>query len=389
MLPSKASMGSLVNIMVEVQTETDPKTIGGFVEQLRKMLNNLVEAQNKHKNIHEKMMKECFDEDRFRAKEVADAKLAMSRAALHKAKCKKSLKAAEKALPTLKSTLKTYRNELARATKEREEQNKSYKARKADYEEAIAFLEDFIKYVKQKLKGHFKAFALVQFSENLLQHATKLGAISAAVPALVAIAEASYKASPVAHDYEFQANESLGAKLKQILEDLLALLKKDHRLNEEQEAKSVRIFLKYKARLLAVISTLVKNIKRTKKQINDMHRCIDHEARIFADASKKLSRNATLKANAIKMCNSFNNEFIDATKNRLDEIKTMKEILEIVARRFKNLPQDIISYLQDIENGWKAYINSTVFKKYVTYRRVQFVKNARGEELLNAKNLLK
>jgi len=322
-------------------------------------------------------------------KEVAEAKLALANASIHRAKCRKSLKAAQKELPGLVYTHKTYVDELRRATKAREEEHKKFLERKSDYEEAIAFLNDFIKYVSQKLKGHYKAFSFVQYSENLLQHATKLGAISAAAPALVAIAEATYSESPKAHDYEFQPNEVLGAKLKRILDDLRSLMIKDHKLNETEEHTALTIFNKYKNRLQRVINTLDKNIKLVKKQIIDMQRCVDTEGKIMASASNKFSRNDNLRNNALRMCASFNNEFIEATLNRLNEIKTMNDILAIVARRFQNLPKSLIAYLEDVKDGWKKYINSTQFQKFVEYQRKQFLRNKRGEELTKGKHLLK
>jgi Sec-independent protein translocase protein TatA len=412
MIPSEASRGTLVQLMVAVQTEANPSTIAGFVGQLREMLEKLVKAQATHKRIHAKMMKQCLDEDKFRKTEVAEAKAALTASGLHRAKCTKSLKAARKELPSLVHTHATYVKELRRATASRAAEHKRYLARKADYTEALGFLNDFIAYVEKKLKGSLKAFALVQFSENLLQHASKLGAIASAVPALVAIAEFSHQnqkpaapkeqvapapvaeednvdeTPPKANNYEYKANEALGNKLRAILSDLLKRLNKDNAQNNADEKKAIALFVAYRAKLTKVINTLARNIKRTKKQIVDMQRCVDVETKIMKTAGKKLSRNATLKANALKMCASFNSEFIDATRNRLDEVKTMQEILKIVAKRFKDLPKDIVSYLESVKDGWLAYVNSTKFKKFVAYKRKAAVKNARGAALVKGKNVL-
>jgi vacuolar-type H+-ATPase subunit I/STV1 len=388
MIPSETSRGNLVQLMVNLQTNANPSTISGFVGQLRDMLDKLVKAQATHKRIHAKMMKQCMNEDKFRKAEVAEAKKALAAAGLHRAKCAKSLAAAKKELPSLVSTHSTYVKELRRATKARATEAKRYAARKADYAEALSFLTTFIAYVEKKLKGSLKAFALVEFSENLLKHAAKIGSIQSAVPALVAIAEATYTNAPKANDYEFKANEALGNKLRKVLSELLNRLNTDNKQNNADEKKAITLFNAYRAKLTKVINTLERNIKRTRKQIVEMRQCVDAETKVMKTASKKLSRNATLKSNAQKMCAAFNSEFIDATRNRLDEVKTMQEILKIVAKRFKSLPQDIVAYLETVKDGWLEYTNSTQFKKFVAYKRETAVKNARGKALVTGENVL-
>jgi len=169
----------------------------------------------------------------------------------------------------------------------------------------------------------------------------------------------------------------------------LARLKSDNKANNAFERKAAKAFADYAGKLTAIINTLKRNIKRTKKQISDMNRCMDTENGIIAQASAKRSRNATLKRNARRMCHSFNKEFIEATYNRLDEIRTMKDILVIVKRRFKNIPADLISYLESVKNGWKAYINATEFKKFVAYRRKSYTDNKRGALLTESKHFVK
>lgn len=59
----------------------------------------------------------------------------------------------------------------------------------------------------------------------------------------------------------------------------------------------------------------------------------------------------------------------------------MQQIIEIVSKRFKKLPKDLVSYLEEVKNGWKQYINSTEFKKFVEYVRIQYLENKRGKLL--------
>jgi transposase len=360
-------------MMVQVQTE-GVNTFGGFLKELQQMLNNLVDAHNKHTAIHKKMMAQCMEEFNFRKKEIADAKLAFGRAMASRTRCQASLNGALKTLPVLRNSLRTYKNELKRATAQREAEKKKYLERRQAFGEALAFLEQFIAFVTKSFKGKYKAFSFTEMSESLLKHSSKLNLMAEAVPVLVELAQRG-------HDYSYKYNQDLGARLKQALNDLLTRIRNDSKTNDADENKAVAIFNKYKARLDAVIDTLRKNIKRVKQQIVDMTRCIETEGKIIASASAKLSRNGNLLKHADNMCKAFNKEFIEATYNRLDEIKTMHEILKIVARRFKKLPRDLITYLETVKNGWKKYINSTEFRKFVEYQRKVYAVNVRGKHL--------
>lgn len=375
-------------MMVEVETNK-VKTIAGFYGQLRKMLESLEKAQAKHREINAKMVKKCLEEDKFRKKEIADAKTALAAALEHRAKAQASKNAAEKALPGLVRTRNAYQKELSRAIKQRNEERKKYLQRRADFQEAIAFLRDFIQFINKKLKGHFKAFDFVQFSEKLLQHSSRIGVAEAAVPALVAIAEFTYSDEPKHNDYEYKANEALGAKLKRVLNELLARLVADNQKNEEDERKAVIAFNLYKKRLEAAIATLNKNIKRTEQQIRDMTKSIAVETKIITQSGKKLQRNDGLRIAAQKLCAACNKEFIEATKARLDEIATMQAILKIAARRLKEMPKDLVDFLESVKNGFKAYVNSTEFKGFVAYKRKTYIANQRGRNLIAKNNLLK
>jgi len=380
MLPSASSRAQLLEMLVEVQTEDNPNTIKEFVSQLRNILDNLVRTQEQHKAIHKKMMVQCFEEDAFRKKEEAAAKRALARSLASRARCSASLKAAKGALPHLRRAKKDYEGELNRATKARNTERKKYLARKFEYKEAIEFMGDFIAFVNKKLKGQFKSFALVEFSENLLRHSSRLSIISEATPVLITLAQDPLFGGK-SNAYKYQPNDVLAQKLKSLLARLFARLKADSEANDKIERSAEKAFADYSGKLKNIITTLKKNIKKTKQQIVNMTRCISSEDAVIKSASSKNARNKQLRIAARKMCHSFNSEFIEATKNRLNEVKTMKEILVIVNRRFKKLPHDLIDYLESIKKGWKAYINATEFKKYVEYKRQSYIDNKRGSLL--------
>jgi len=178
-----------------------------------------------------------------------------------RARCSASLKSAKDALPHLRRAKKDYEGELNRATKDRNRERKKYLARKFEYKEAIEFMGDFIAFVNKKLKGQFKSFALVEFSENLLRHAAKLSIISAATPVLITLAQ-----DPVfggkSHGYKYQPNEVLAQKLKDLLNTLFKRLKADNEANDKIERSAEKAFANYSAKLKAIITTLKKTSRK-------------------------------------------------------------------------------------------------------------------------------
>jgi len=111
-----------------------------------------------------------------------------------------------------------------------------------------------------------------------------------------------------------------------------------------------------------------------------MTKCVKEEDAIIATAGAKLSRNGNLRESASKMCGQFAKEFIEATKSRTEEIETINQILAIIEKRFGKIPQDIKAYLESVENGWKAYQNSTGFKAFIAYEQKSMAIAAAGKK---------
>jgi predicted nucleic acid-binding Zn-ribbon protein len=367
-----------------------PKTIRQFTEQLLKMLHRLMSAQAKHVKVNTKMMNQCLNEDKFRKKEVANAKHALHASGSALSKCQASLHAAQENLPALQKALQDYQDELKKKTEERRKAHLEYLQRKRDWTDAIRFLQEFTRIVDKKLKNYGHSFA--ELSEQLLKHVSKLGRISDAVPVLAALAAAPKEGHidiPHNHNnYKYQAQTGTVKSLKDHLKDLINRLKADSHENDVREAKAVKIFRALKAKLEAIIGELSKDISRTKKQIRDMKKCIVDEKAVMVSASNKIRRNTKLLKSAKHTCADFARAFVKATKNRLEEIKTVNQVIVIVKRRFKQLPHDLVKYLEEVKDHFKKYINSTQFKKYVAYVQKHTKDNKHGR-VLTTKNLLK
>jgi chromosome segregation ATPase len=376
-------------MLVEVQQTDSPKTIQRFLDEVTKMMTKLQDEQAKHQEISDKMFQQCTDEDAFRAKEVAVAADAFTRATDAEAKCQASLDSANEDLPELQSALQTYQNELAAAIAQRAAEHDTYSQRKADYEEAIAFLKDFQAYLQDQAP-EFNQASFVEKSEKLLRHATKLGLLAHAVPVLVALASRQdVPEVPTTHNnYNYASNQDLGAKLNDALNTLLTKLQSDWQVNEDTEVSAQGAFNTLQTQLQAAIATLEDNIDRTQDQITAMNKCVVDEDAVAQSASAKLNRNQSLQDSANQMCNQFATEFIDATNSRLDEIKSINEILAIIEKRFGELPADLKTYLASVEDGWTAYENSTAFQKFYDYQQQHTADDAHGADLNSGSNIL-
>jgi len=390
-MPSKSMHAELTSMLVEVEKTESPKTIKNFIEQVRGMMTKLEKDQETHKAIAKKMKGQCDNESAYRKTEIAAAKSSLSKSRAARGICRASLKSSRKDLPELEAALRMYQSELKKAIEHRAREKKMYEQRKRDFEQGIAFVEAFIKVVSKEFKGSFKTFSFVEHSEQLLRHVSKLGLIEEAVPVLLALAteveteQDDFKANK----YGYAANESLATKLKTTLNNLLFRLKADYLKNEQIEQAAINAFNILKNRLEKAISTLTKDIARTKKQIAAMEKCIVEEDRIIGSANNKFRRNDSLKTAAERMCAEFIKEFIHAYNARVEEIKVIREILKIIEKRFGTLPADLKVYLESVEKGWKQYRNDTEFKKFVEYRQTHLARSNHGRSLTKKKNLLK
>ena len=378
----------LIQLMNEAKDDS-PKTIAQFSNQLLAMLKDLMDTQAKHEEINKKMVAQCIEEDNFRKTEIVNAQNALNASSNSLSKCQASLSAAQENLPALLKARKDYQDDLAAKTAERAKQRELYVQRANDWKEAIAFLDEFIKMVNQKLANYPGAFA--DLGERLLKHTSKLGLVSEAVPVLIAMtmhqspSEMEVSVPKASNSYNYQAQGATVSSLKTQLAGLRNRLVSDAKQNDVNEEAAVKLFLELKARLEALIANLTNDIVRTEKQIADMKTCIATETLVMTTANNKLTRNKTLQSAASGTCTDFASEFVKATKNRLEEITTVQTIIEIVRKRFSTLPVELVNYLEEVKNNFRTYVNSTQFKKYVDYVQQHIADNLQGRALVNTR----
>jgi hypothetical protein len=364
-------------MLVQVQQEeTQPKTIKRFVESIADMLKELQDQQAQHQAISDQMMAQCKEEEEFRNKEIQEAKDAADRAAAAKAKCEESLTNAQKDEVELLRAQDSYTTERTNSRVQRENEHAAYDKRRIDFEQALGVIERLKAYANEKLGLAPAAFA--ETSSLLLKSASKLRKMEAVVPVLIALASKQNVAG-VHNEYKFDASGK--HKLATAIQNLHDAILKDHETNETNERNAQAAWEAYDAKLGELLNTIQENLDKTKQQITDMTNCVTNEAAIFASASSKDARNAGLLESAQNMCNDFAAQFIEATRNRLEEIQTIKEILEIIQKRFGKLPGDLLVHLENVEHGWAAYVNSTAFQEYVQYDQQHTADNAHGKGL--------
>jgi len=380
-MPNKGIHNQLMDMLVEVQTQDSPRTIEDLSNAILGMLKTLKDNQAKHEQINARMNAQCVEEESFRSKEVADAQSAYNAASSAFAKCQSSLQAAQQNLPSLKRALVDFQINLPAKTAERNRQHGLYLTRRDDWSAAISFLNDFVTQVNNKL-AKYPSFA--DLGEKLLRHVSKLGRMAEAVEVFVALAQqpSELAAAPGAHNtYSYKAQVKTVGNLRNHLRTLLNKLTVDSKQNDTDEEKAQAAFERVKASLLKVIDQLNTDIARTNQQITNMTACVASEGKIMATANNKLHRNSKLKLLAGKTCTDFTREFITATQNRLQEISVIDQILVIMRKRFGQLPEDLVSYLNATRNGFKVYVNSTQFKNYQEYVQKHIADNVHGRQL--------
>jgi len=383
--PMRGYRSELLQLLAEAKSNDSPKTLTQFVGELSRMLRKLMDTQAMHEAINKRMVGQCIEEDNFRKQEIVSAQNALNASSNALSKCQASLNAAKENLPALLKAKKDYQDELATKTAERERQHKLYLQRAQDWKEAIVFLDEFIKAVNTKLANYPSSFA--DLGENLLRHVSKLGLVAEAVPVLIALAQAptenDVSVPHASNNYSYQAQGKTVGNLKSQLTGLRNRLVTDAKQNDDNEAKAQSLFNELKKRLEAIIAKLTSDITRTENQITEMNACVASETAIISTASNKLRRNKTLQDSAAKTCTDFAEEFVKATKNRLEEITTVEQVVGIVQKRFNQLPADLINYLEEVKNHFRTYVNGTQFKKYEEYVQKHIADNLQGRALAN------
>jgi len=383
LLPQHSMMKRLNNIFVELKgidnMKTNVKTFTAFVQVIEGLITDLQADSKKHAEILEEMTNKCTAEDEFREKEVADARKAISNASASKKLCEEHLAKAVQLKQEAENLLAAEEQKKKERTEIRAREHKEYLDTKAQYDQAIAFMNDFIKLVAEKFPA---PESFIEFSEGLLRHTSKMGKVDATLPVLVMMSQFVAEKAGKYTSFNGAAGaatltEKLNVLLNTMVKDLAAITKTE----QERQAAFEAFLIKVNKN----ITDLKANIKRLEGQIQSNTECIARENAIMKEAGLKAGRNADLKEKAIKMCAKFVEEVQKAQEARRIEIGVVQQILTLMEARFGKVPKRLMDYLASVENGFAEYENKTKLIAYKVYKYMALKENALGKDITEDK----
>jgi len=376
-------MKRLNNIFVQLRSIDDStsnvKTFDQFVKVIQGLFEDLDRDQQKHEAVLVEMNRQCAEEEKFRTQEVSDAKKAFNDAESSKKVCQAKFDTATQLKKESENLLQDEKTKKEQRTQIREQEHKIFVSTKAQYDEAIAFLKEFIVLVKSKLNQGTTQTAFIQFSENLLRHTAGLKRLDAAVPVLVMLAQ--YTSAQAGNYQEFNGTQA-AATLQEKLDSLLKTLEVDLSKIIETENQRVADFNAFLVAVNKNIEDLEKSIEDLKSQLKSMGECIARESAIIADALAKESRNSDLRTKASNMCIQFAKEVMEATRARKTEMGVIEEILALLKIRFGKIPQSLTSYMESIKVKFADYENRTKFIIVKYYERAALVEDVLGKDIV-------
>lgn len=405
MTPSSNIDDQLFQMKMKILAAEDPMTIKVFIVKIQEMLKDIEDNQAKHELINKNMTQQCTEEEKFRKMEIQDSQDSFKSSSDAQNKCQMSFAEGTKFLPQLESSVSDFKNQIKTKTDERTIQHQQYLDLQKQWENAITFLKGFSKKIEQTVKNKT---SFIQLGEDLIRHVAKLGRLQKLVPIFI---ELSSNQTPVKRDAAAVAGSTVSNKtiivnqsniieppkndskpveplsnskldyLKKIVEELTSQLVKDSYQSDIDEANMQKSFERFVSDLNKIIKNLEDSIARIKAQITAMDLCIKKETVIMNEASAKKVRNEKLLSMADRTCKDFLNSFVESTKNRLRQIESMRGIIDIVKKRFGEIPKELSKMLTDMDTQFKTYINATEFKKYEEITKTRIEDNLNGKKL--------
>merc|ERR1712032_1143439 len=193
--------------------------------------------------------KKCTAEDEFRDKEVADSKKAIHNAGASRKVCQEHLNKAKTLLAEAKNLLAAEIQKKKERTEIRAKEHAIFVNEKEQYDQAIAFMKEFIQMVADKFGGNPAAPSFIQFSEGLLRKTSKIGKVEAAVPVLIMMSQYVAEAKGNYSNWSgSDASKTLVTKLNALLDvmeaDFNAFLIKVNKNIDDLRANIKQLLLK-------------------------------------------------------------------------------------------------------------------------------------------------
>jgi hypothetical protein len=382
LLPQHSIMKRLNNIFVQLRDISDSKsnvkTYAAFTQVIQGLIDDLEKDTKAHYKVLEEMTNKCTAEDEFRDKEVADAKVAAENASSSRKVCQEHLNKAKSLLREAENLLAAEIQKKKERTEIRETEHAAFVKEKNQYDEAIAFLKEFVQMVADKFGGKNVAPAFIQFSENLLRHSSKIGKVDAAVPVLIMMTQF---VAATKGDYSNWSGSDASKTLTEKLDNLLSVMEEDLAKIVALENKRQADFEAFLIKVNKNIDDLKANIAQLNEQIKSNTECVIRETAIIKESAAKTARNTDLKEKAIKMCAKFVEEVKEAQAARRTEIGVVRQILNLMNVRFGKVPKRMVDYLDSVENGFAEYENKTKLIAFKVYKYMALNENKLGKDI--------
>jgi hypothetical protein len=336
-----------------------PELYKHFVEKIQGLVNGLERNEKNQKKNYSQMTRQCSVEINFRNSEAKDAEELLDRVLEAKQKCQDSLNVASKDLENLKESRQKYQDELDRYNKERTDELNFSNDRQTELRNAIKHAQDYSDYLESQVHTANGKVSFVQKSQNLLRHASIVGHLSETVPVLAALSNTLKSSSNSASLTESQL-KILRDTTEKLVIRLNARLQEDLSTSTEAYANSN----KYVVNIENIVNKLDVNISLVEQQVIDMNVCIKNEEAIEENASETVGRNEDLRKSAISMCEKFDAEFFGATKDRVQQLKMMDEMIDILNEKFLQTSPEEQIYIRKLITTFESFVNGDKFKKY-------------------------
>ena len=391
LLPQNSIMKRLNDVFLEIKAapvNVTVKTFDAFVMVIMKLLSDLQQQNVEHAKILGVMQVKCGEESSFRSKEISDSNLSIKNAEASQNVCQAKLNKARTLRKTTKSLLADEQSKKKERTQIREKERLHFVSEKRQYDESIAFLASFITVVNKRFKeGGILSTSFVEFSEQLLRHVSGLSRLELALPVLIEMTQLSNP--PAASVYSSAPDSKGAASLVEKLRNLLLTLQNDLQVIVNIETERVRDFNAFIVKVNQNIATLIVSLAKLKQQVAVTKACVEREKLIVQTALKKRERNASLAKKAENMCREFAQEAESAMRARENEIKVVKQIIDLLRVRFGALPANLTKYLASIEAEFKEYKNKTKLIAYTIYQKAHIDENVLGKDIAANANVYK
>merc|ERR1712032_776496 len=246
--------------------------------------------------------------------------------------CQEHLNKAKTLLAEAKNLLAAEIQKKKERTEIRAKEHAIFLNEKEQYDQAIAFMKEFIQMVADKFGGNPAAPSFIQFSEGLLRKTSKIGKFEAAVPVLIMMSQYVAEAKGNYSNWSgSDASKTLVTKLNALLDVMEADLEKIVNLENKRQADFNAFLIKVNKN----IDDLRANIKQLLAQIKSNSESLPEKPPSLKKPLPKLPETLTLRK---KPSRCVPNSSKKSKKPKLPEELKSESLDNLMNVRFGKVP---------------------------------------------------